>query len=162
MGAGVVRRPMSGSAVIAAHPLPAYAPMRSLTGGWSCRQRRQWPSGLAGGQKQRVGAARALVAARGAGVRRAAQARRSLTRCSMQRLGERVWQEQAFTVDPVTMTVREAVALADRILVIEDGPHRPAVMSTFRAPPAWRCDFAGAGRFDPAHLLRSADDSASP
>lgn len=39
----------------------------------------------------------------------------------MQRLLERVWDDQAFTAILVTHDVSEAVALADRVLVIEQG-----------------------------------------
>ncbi len=39
----------------------------------------------------------------------------------MQRLLENVWQDQEFTAILVTHDVAEAVALADRVLVIEDG-----------------------------------------
>ena len=39
----------------------------------------------------------------------------------MQRLLERVWHDQAFTAILVTHDVAEAVALADRVLVIEEG-----------------------------------------
>jgi sulfonate transport system ATP-binding protein len=45
----------------------------------------------------------------------------ALTRISMQRLLERVWRDQGFTAILVTHDVSEAVALADRVLVIEDG-----------------------------------------
>lgn len=45
----------------------------------------------------------------------------ALTRISMQRLLERVWDDQAFTAILVTHDVSEAVALADRVLVIEQG-----------------------------------------
>ena len=45
----------------------------------------------------------------------------ALTRISMQRLLERVWRDQGFTAILVTHDVAEAVALADRVLVIEDG-----------------------------------------
>ncbi len=45
----------------------------------------------------------------------------ALTRISMQRLLERVWHDQAFTAILVTHDVSEAIALADRVLVIEDG-----------------------------------------
>jgi sulfonate transport system ATP-binding protein len=45
----------------------------------------------------------------------------ALTRISMQRLLERVWRDQGFTAILVTHDVAEAVALADRVVVIEDG-----------------------------------------
>lgn len=49
------------------------------------------------------------------------RAMRGLTRISMQQLIERVWLKQGFTAIMVTHDVAEAVALADRILLIEDG-----------------------------------------
>jgi sulfonate transport system ATP-binding protein len=45
----------------------------------------------------------------------------ALTRISMQHLLERVWRDQGFTAILVTHDVSEAVALADRVLVIEGG-----------------------------------------
>src|SRR5206468_11511754 len=45
----------------------------------------------------------------------------ALTRISVQRLLERVWHDQGFTAILVTHDVSEAVSLADRVLVIEDG-----------------------------------------
>ena len=39
----------------------------------------------------------------------------------MQRLIERVWREQGFTAILVTHDVTEAVALADRVIVLEEG-----------------------------------------
>jgi sulfonate transport system ATP-binding protein len=85
-------------------------------------KRDQWPSVLSGGQKQRVALARALVS----GPRLLAfdeplGALDALTRIAMQRLLERVWADQAFTAILVTHDVSEAVALADRVLVIEEG-----------------------------------------
>jgi sulfonate transport system ATP-binding protein len=85
-------------------------------------KRDQWPSVLSGGQKQRVALARALVS----GPRLLAfdeplGALDALTRIAMQRLLERVWADQAFTAILVTHDVSEAVTLADRVLVIEDG-----------------------------------------
>ncbi len=45
----------------------------------------------------------------------------ALTRIEMQNLLARVWLKQRFTAVLVTHDVSEAVALADRILLIEDG-----------------------------------------
>jgi sulfonate transport system ATP-binding protein len=45
----------------------------------------------------------------------------ALTRMSMQQLIERVWMEQGFTAILVTHDVAEAVTLADRIFLIENG-----------------------------------------
>jgi sulfonate transport system ATP-binding protein len=85
-------------------------------------KRDEWPAVLSGGQKQRVALARALVS----GPRLLAfdeplGALDALTRIAMQRLLERVWADQAFTAILVTHDVSEAVALADRVLVIEEG-----------------------------------------
>ena len=82
----------------------------------------QWPAVLSGGQKQRVALARALVShPRVLAFDEPLGALDALTRISMQRLLERVWHDQAFTAILVTHDVAEAVALADRVLVIEDG-----------------------------------------
>ncbi|MBK8580196.1 MAG: hypothetical protein IPN78_18960 [Candidatus Accumulibacter sp.] len=45
----------------------------------------------------------------------------ALTRIEMQRLIEQIWRQHAFTAVLVTHDVAEAVALADRILLIEEG-----------------------------------------
>ncbi|WP_184256340.1 ATP-binding cassette domain-containing protein [Rhodopseudomonas rhenobacensis] len=85
-------------------------------------KRGQWPAVLSGGQKQRVALARALVSRpRLLAFDEPLGALDALTRISMQRLLERVWHEQSFTAILVTHDVAEAVALADRVLVIEDG-----------------------------------------
>jgi sulfonate transport system ATP-binding protein len=85
-------------------------------------KRAQWPSVLSGGQKQRVALARALVSdPRVLAFDEPLGALDALTRISMQRLLERVWHDQAFTAILVTHDVSEAVALADRVLVIENG-----------------------------------------
>ncbi|MCA6106156.1 ATP-binding cassette domain-containing protein [Bradyrhizobium cenepequi] len=85
-------------------------------------KRGQWPSVLSGGQKQRVALARALVSQpRVLAFDEPLGALDALTRISMQRLLERVWRDQGFTAILVTHDVSEAVALADRVLVIENG-----------------------------------------
>ncbi|WP_407178495.1 ATP-binding cassette domain-containing protein [Bradyrhizobium sp. STM 3562] len=82
----------------------------------------QWPAVLSGGQKQRVALARALVGdPRVLAFDEPLGALDALTRISMQRLLERVWRDQGFTAILVTHDVSEAVALADRVLVIEEG-----------------------------------------
>ncbi len=45
----------------------------------------------------------------------------ALTRIEMQQLLERIWQQQNFTAVLVTHDVAEAVALADRVVVIDEG-----------------------------------------
>lgn len=85
-------------------------------------KRDQWPATLSGGQKQRVALARALVSQpRILAFDEPLGALDALTRISMQRLLEGVWRDQGFTAILVTHDVAEAVALADRVLVIEDG-----------------------------------------
>jgi sulfonate transport system ATP-binding protein len=95
---------------------------RALTEVGLAEKRDVWPSVLSGGQKQRVALARALVSdPRVLAFDEPLGALDALTRISMQRLLERVWRDQAFTAVLVTHDVSEAVALADRVLVIEDG-----------------------------------------
>jgi sulfonate transport system ATP-binding protein len=85
-------------------------------------KRAEWPAVLSGGQKQRVALARALVGnPRLLAFDEPLGALDALTRISMQRLLERVWRDQGFTAILVTHDVSEAVALADRVLVIEGG-----------------------------------------
>jgi sulfonate transport system ATP-binding protein len=85
-------------------------------------KRSQWPSVLSGGQKQRVALARALVGnPKVLAFDEPLGALDALTRISMQRLLEQVWRDQGFTAILVTHDVSEAVALADRVLVIENG-----------------------------------------
>ena len=85
-------------------------------------KRNDWPAVLSGGQKQRVALARALVSApRILAFDEPLGALDALTRISMQRLLERVWREQGFTALLVTHDVAEAVTLADRVIVIDQG-----------------------------------------
>jgi sulfonate transport system ATP-binding protein len=77
---------------------------------------------LSGGQKQRVALARALAShPRLLVLDEPLGALDALTRIEMQHLIEGVWQNKGFTMIVVTHDVSEAVALADRILLIEDG-----------------------------------------
>ncbi len=82
----------------------------------------EWPSTLSGGQKQRVALARALVSApRILALDEPLGALDALTRIEMQRLVEQVWLSNGFTAILVTHDVAEAVALADRIVLIDHG-----------------------------------------
>ncbi|AWN38152.1 ATP-binding cassette domain-containing protein [Methylobacterium radiodurans] len=82
----------------------------------------QWPATLSGGQRQRVALARALVSGPGLlALDEPLGALDALTRIGMQGLIERIWQQQGFTALLVTHDVAEAVALADRILVVDAG-----------------------------------------
>ncbi|MFL6697634.1 MAG: ATP-binding cassette domain-containing protein [Vitreoscilla sp.] len=82
----------------------------------------EWPAVLSGGQRQRVALARALVhRPRLLLLDEPLGALDALTRIEMQQLIEAVWRELRFTAVLVTHDVAEAVALADRVLVLEDG-----------------------------------------
>jgi len=86
----------------------------------------EWPAVLSGGQRQRVALARALVhTPRLLLLDEPLGALDALTRIEMQRLIERLWQRHGFTALLVTHDVGEAIALADRVLLIED--HRVAL-----------------------------------
>ena len=81
-----------------------------------------WPAQLSGGQRQRVALARALVhTPRLLLLDEPLGALDALTRIEMQRLIERLWCQHGFTAVLVTHDVTEAVALADRVLLIEQG-----------------------------------------
>jgi sulfonate transport system ATP-binding protein len=82
----------------------------------------EWPSTLSGGQKQRVALARALVSApRILALDEPLGALDALTRIEMQRLLEQVWLSNGLTAILVTHDVAEAVALADRIVLLDQG-----------------------------------------
>jgi sulfonate transport system ATP-binding protein len=81
-----------------------------------------WPSVLSGGQRQRVALARALVSEpRLLLLDEPLGALDALTRIEMQHLIEEIWRQQKFTALLITHDVEEAVTLADRILLIEEG-----------------------------------------
>jgi sulfonate transport system ATP-binding protein len=81
-----------------------------------------WPSVLSGGQRQRIALARALVhTPRLLLLDEPLGALDALTRIEMQGLIARLWAERGFTAVLVTHDVQEAVTLADRILLVEDG-----------------------------------------
>jgi len=82
----------------------------------------EWPSRLSGGQRQRVALARALVhRPRLLLLDEPLGALDALTRIEMHALIERLWREHRFTALLVTHDVHEAVALGDRILLVESG-----------------------------------------
>lgn len=81
-----------------------------------------WPARLSGGQRQRVSLARALVHhPRLLLLDEPLGALDALTRIEMHRLIESLWLRHGFTALLVTHDVQEAVALADRVVLIEDG-----------------------------------------
>jgi sulfonate transport system ATP-binding protein len=88
-----------------------------------------WPLTLSGGQAQRVSLARALVAEpRLLLLDEPFGALDALTRLTMHTLLLDLWRRHGFGVLLVTHDVDEAVALADRVLVLEEG----AVVHTLR------------------------------
>jgi sulfonate transport system ATP-binding protein len=82
----------------------------------------EWPAVLSGGQRQRVALARALVHdPELLLLDEPLGALDALTRIEMQQLIENLWTQRGFTAVLVTHDVQEAIALADRVLLIEDG-----------------------------------------
>jgi sulfonate transport system ATP-binding protein len=81
-----------------------------------------WPAHLSGGQRQRVALARALVhKPRLLLLDEPLGALDALTRIEMHALIERIWRANRFTALLVTHDPAEAIALADRVLLVEDG-----------------------------------------
>lgn len=83
---------------------------------------RDWPWQLSGGQRQRVALARALAhRPQLLLLDEPLGALDALTRIEMHALIERLWREHGFTAVLVTHDVHEAVALGDRIVLIDGG-----------------------------------------
>lgn len=83
---------------------------------------KDWPSVLSGGQKQRVSLARALVSEPDILLLdEPFGALDALTRLEMHELLTRIWLENRFSTVLITHDVSEAVALADRVIVLRDG-----------------------------------------
>jgi sulfonate transport system ATP-binding protein len=81
-----------------------------------------WPAALSGGQRQRVALARALAALpRLLLLDEPLGSLDALTRLEMQQLVERLWRESGFTAVLITHHVEEAVALADRVVLLAGG-----------------------------------------
>jgi sulfonate transport system ATP-binding protein len=82
----------------------------------------EWPGVLSGGQRQRVALARALAARpKILLLDEPFGALDALTRLEMHALLERLWRERGFTAVLITHDVAEAVALADRVIVLREG-----------------------------------------
>ena len=113
-----------------------------------------WPLTLSGGQAQRVSLARALVAQpQLLLLDEPFGALDALTRLSMHALLLQLWRIHGFGVLLVTHDVNEAVALADRVLVLESGEvvfetrdHRSA------SATGWHY---GVGRTSPGRVARA-------
>jgi sulfonate transport system ATP-binding protein len=104
--------------------LPRGAPgaLEALSAVGLAQRAGEWPAVLSGGQRQRVALARALVhAPQLLLLDEPLGALDALTRIEMQQLIESLWLRRGFTAVLVTHDVQEALALADRVLVIEAG-----------------------------------------
>jgi sulfonate transport system ATP-binding protein len=83
---------------------------------------RDRPAVLSGGQRQRVSLARAILSRpRLLLLDEPFGALDALTRLEMQRLFEEIYLREGFTAVLVTHDVQEAVALSDRVVVLEQG-----------------------------------------
>lgn len=103
-------------------PRDSPASLRALTQVGLEDRAHDWPAVLSGGQRQRVALARALVHdPELLLLDEPLGALDALTRIDMQKLIESLWKERGFTAVLVTHDVQEAIALADRVLLIEDG-----------------------------------------
>lgn len=83
---------------------------------------KEWPIVLSGGQRQRVALARALAGEpRLLLLDEPLSALDALTRIEMQHLIEELWLEKGFTAILVTHDIGEAITLADRVVMVEQG-----------------------------------------
>ncbi|CAM4242452.1 ABC transporter ATP-binding protein [Lederbergia lenta] len=82
----------------------------------------EWPHVLSGGQKQRVSLARALISKpKLLLLDEPLGALDAFTRLEMHQLILNLWEEHKFTAFLVTHDVAEAISLADRVLLLEEG-----------------------------------------
>jgi len=122
-----------------------------------------WPSVLSGGQRQRVALARALVGApRLLLFDEPLGALDALTRIEMQRLIERLWRQHGFTAVLVTHDVSEAVALADRVVLIEKGKVALDLRITLARPRVRDSGFAHFERLILERVMQSDQDHTEP
>jgi sulfonate transport system ATP-binding protein len=107
----------------------------------------EWPARLSGGQRQRVALARALVhRPQLLLLDEPLGALDALTRIEMHRLIEHLWLRHGFTALLVTHDVQEAVALADRVILIEDGRIALDERVTLQRPRVHDAEFAAIER----------------
>jgi len=93
-----------------------------------------WPGTLSGGEAQRVSLARAWSGARPAAADEPFGSLDALTRLAMHRLVTQLWQRHRPAVLLVTHDVDEALALADRVLVLAGGRIAAEHHRAHRAP----------------------------
>ena len=111
-----------GNVGIAREPGWRETAMRALADVGLADRAQDWPAVLSGGQKQRVALARALVSRPGVLLLdEPFGALDALTRAEMHELLTRIWSDHLFTTILITHDVGEAIALADRIIVLRDG-----------------------------------------
>jgi sulfonate transport system ATP-binding protein len=120
-----------------------------------------WPGILSGGQRQRVSLARALVSSpRLLLLDEPLGALDALTRIDMQRLIESLWERQRFTAILVTHDVSEAVALADRVVLIEEGRIAMDIKITLDRPRERDSSFIYFEKLILDRILDLGDDSS--
>jgi sulfonate transport system ATP-binding protein len=106
-------------------------------------RRNEWPYVLSGGQKQRVSLARALASKPSLLLLdEPLGALDALTRIEMQALIDKIWLENGFTGILVTHDVSEAVALASRVIFIDNHSIAMDVRITIPRPRERNNDFS--------------------
>jgi sulfonate transport system ATP-binding protein len=122
---------------------------------------KEWPSVLSGGQRQRIALARALAGSpRLLLLDEPLSALDALTRIEMQELIERIWREQQFSAILVTHDVSEAVALADRIVLIKNGVIAIDIPVHLPRPRERNSDFAYYEKLILDHLMERGAPAA--
>ncbi|WP_024275210.1 ABC transporter ATP-binding protein [Hyphomicrobium sp. 802] len=98
------------------------AAMNALRDVGLAERNNEWPAVLSGGQRQRVALARVLVGEPNVLLLdEPFGALDALTRADMHTLLEKLWLRDRFTTVLITHDVAEAVALADRVVVMREG-----------------------------------------
>lgn len=117
----------------------------------------QWPSKLSGGQRQRVALARSLVGKpKLLLLDEPLGALDALTRIEMQTLIEQLWLQQEFTAILVTHDVSEAITLADRVIVFEEGEIAQDIRIDLPRPRLKNSEFAAYERTILDQLLQTS------
>lgn len=123
----------------------------------------EWPARLSGGQRQRVSLARALVhRPQLLLLDEPLGALDALTRIEMHRLIEGLWLRHGFTALLVTHDVQEAVALADRVILIEEGRIALDERVTLPRPRVHDPEFAAIERCILDRVLQVPESEAEP